>query len=248
MGTASNNRIAIQLQEEQRQVSVRISNIRYWEDPEQSCQILYERMVTKAHIEIATLRTEVKTQEEKSGKKSIHTAFARYNLGSALWLSFKPHETALAVQEFTLIIEFMTQREPTHPMLRATLKIRDMALKYIQNFETEGTLAAWPYWKSPSARWEDTKEMEKLFGELIAMTDRLKERTITASTMKEGLHRYGLFGFCSPTPQLIDQATFLTMACDELSEMKLRHHNPLHTTPPQNTEHQSSPSSEGDDT
>ena len=41
LGTASNNRIGIQLQEEQRQVSVRISNIRYWEDPEQSCQILH---------------------------------------------------------------------------------------------------------------------------------------------------------------------------------------------------------------
>jgi len=27
-------------------------------------------------------------------------------------------------------------------MLRATLKIRDIALKNIQNFETEGTLAA----------------------------------------------------------------------------------------------------------
>ena len=247
-GPARNNRIGIQLQDEQRRVSVRISNIRYWDDPELSCQTLYERMVTKAHIEIATLRTEVKTQEEKSGKKSIHTALARYNLGSALWLSFKPHETALAVQEFNLIIEFMTQREPTHPMLRATLRVRDRALKYIQNFETEGTLAAWPYWKPPSTRCEDTKEMEKIFYELIAMTDRFKERTITASTMKEGLHRYGLFGFCSPTPQFIDQATFLTIACYELSEMKLRHHNPLHTTPPQNTEQQSSPSSEGDDT
>jgi len=247
-GPARNNRIGIQLQEEQRRVSVRISNIRYWEDPELSCLILYERMVTKAHFEIATLRTEVKTQEEKLGKKSIHTAFARYNLGSALWLSFKPHETALAVQEFTLIIEFMTQREPTHPMLKATLKIRDIALKNIQNFENEGTLAAWPYWKSPSARWEDTKEMGNLFYELIAMTDREKELTITASTMKEGLHRYGLFGFCSPTPQLIDQATFITIACDEIAEMKLKCHNPLHTIPPQTTEHQSSPSSEGDDT
>jgi tetratricopeptide (TPR) repeat protein len=213
-GPARNNRIGIQLQEEQRRVSVRISNIRYWEDPELSCLILYERMVTKAHFEIATLRTEVN----------------------------------LAVQEFTLIIEFLTQREPTHPMLRATLKIRDIALKNIQNFETEGTLAAWPYWKSPSARWEDTKEMGKLFYELIAMTDREKELTITASTMKEGLHRYGLFGFCSPTPQLIDQATFITIACDEIAEMKLRCHNPLHTIPPQTTEHQSSPSSEGDDT
>jgi tetratricopeptide (TPR) repeat protein len=247
-GPARNNRIGIQLQEEQRRVSVRISNIRYWDDPELSCQILYERLVIKAHIEIATLRTEVKTQEEKSGKKSIHTARARYNLGSALWLSFKPHETALAVQEFTLIIEIMTQREPTHPLLRATLKARDLALKFIQNFETEGTIAAWPYWKSPSTRSEDTQELEKLFYELIAMTDRGKERTITASTMKDGLHRYGLFGFCSPTPQFIDQATFLTMACYELSERKLKLQNPLHTTPPQNTEHQSSPSSEGDDT
>ena len=138
LGTASNNRIGIQLQEEQRQVSVRISNIRYWDDLEQSSQILYERMVTKAHIEIVLLRAEVKIQEEKSGEKNIHTAFARYNLGSALWLSNKPHETAMGVQEFTSIIAFMIQREPTHPMLRATLKIRDMALKTIQNFETIG--------------------------------------------------------------------------------------------------------------
>jgi len=101
LGMASNNRIGIQLQEEQLRVSIRISNIRYWDDLEQNSQVLYERMVTKAHIEIELLRAEVKTQEEKSGKKNIHTAFARYNLGSALWLSNKPHETAMAVQEFT---------------------------------------------------------------------------------------------------------------------------------------------------
>ena len=69
-GPARNNRIGIQLQEEQRRVSVRISNIRYWDDPELSCQVLYERMVAKAHIEIATLRTEVKTQGENQGKKA----------------------------------------------------------------------------------------------------------------------------------------------------------------------------------
>jgi hypothetical protein len=128
------------------------------------------------------------------------------------------------------------------------LKIRDIALKYIQNFETGSTFAAWPYWKAPSTRSEDTQELGKLFYELIGMTDRGKERTITASTMEDGLHRYGLFGFRSPTSQFIDQATFLTMACYELSERKLKLQNPLHTTPPQNTEHQSSPSSEGDDT
>ena len=128
------------------------------------------------------------------------------------------------------------------------MKIRDMALKTIQNFETISTFSAWPYWKPPTARWEDIKDMTQLFRELISMTDREKELTITASTMKQGLHRHGLYGFCSPTPQLIDQATFIIMACDEIAEMKLRNHKPLHTNHPQTTEHQSSPSSEGDDT
>jgi len=77
LAMARNNRIGIQLQEEQRQVSIRISNIRYWDDPEQNCLVLYERLVAKAHIEIKLLRAEVKTQEKKSGKKNINTALAR---------------------------------------------------------------------------------------------------------------------------------------------------------------------------
>jgi len=58
LGMASKNRIGIQLQEDQRQVSIRISKIRYWDDPEQNCLILYEKMVAKAHIEIELLRAE----------------------------------------------------------------------------------------------------------------------------------------------------------------------------------------------
>jgi len=69
LGMAMNNRIGIQLQEEKRQVSIRISNIRYWDDPEQNNLILYDRMVTKARIEIQLLGAEVKTQVEKSGEK-----------------------------------------------------------------------------------------------------------------------------------------------------------------------------------
>ena len=83
---------------------------------------------------------------------------------------------------------------------------------------------------------------------LLLVQNPMNQATYDSGKAKEGLHRYGLFGFCSPTPQLIDQATFITMACDEIAEMKLRCHNPLHTIPPQTTEHQSSPSSEGDDT
>ena len=36
LGTVSDDRIGIQLQGEQRQVSIRIFNIRYWEDPAQN--------------------------------------------------------------------------------------------------------------------------------------------------------------------------------------------------------------------
>jgi len=52
------------------------------------------------------------------------------------------------------------------------------------------------------------------------MTDREKELTITANTMLQGLHRHGLHHFYSPLPQLINQATFTEMACDEIEKMK----------------------------
>jgi len=86
------------------------------------------------------------------------------------------------------------------------MKIRDMALKTINNFKTPGTLSAWPFWKPPTARWEDILDMTQLFRELLAMTGREKELTITANTMQQGLHRHGLHEFCSPTPRLIDQS------------------------------------------
>jgi len=178
LGTASNNRIGIQLQGEQRQVSIRIFNIRYWDDPEQDCQTLYDKMAAKAQIEIELLRVELMIQIKKAGKKNINTARARYNLGRALWLSNKPQETALAVKEFDAVILFMTQREPNHQILSETIKIRGMALNAITNFETIGTLSAWPYWKPPTARWEDKLDMTQLFRELLAMTNREKELTI----------------------------------------------------------------------
>jgi len=42
LGTANNNRIGIQLQGEQQQVSIQIVNIRYWDDPEQDSLTLYD--------------------------------------------------------------------------------------------------------------------------------------------------------------------------------------------------------------
>jgi len=128
------------------------------------------------------------------------------------------------------------------------MKIRDMALKTIRNFETIGTLSAWPYWKPPTARWEDIIDMTQLFRELLVMTDCEKELTITANTMKQGLHRHGLREFYSPTPQFINQSTFKKMACDEIEKMKLKSLKPQTTNHTQTIEYQSSPSSAGDDT
>ena len=105
--------------------------------------------------------------------------------------------------------------------------------------------------KAPTIRWQDEMEMTKLFSELLAMTDREKEATITANAMIHGLRGHGLHDFCSPIPTLIDQTTFITMACDELETMKIEIHGTTATSPrptTSNTKLQSSPSSAGDDT
>jgi len=93
--------------------------------------------------------------------------------------------------------------------------------------------------------------MTELFGELLAMTGREKEATITANTILHGLHRHGLHDFCSPIPLLIDQTTFTKMACDELEKMKMKTYETKATSPRPTTsitKLQSSPSSAGDDT
>jgi len=107
-----------------------------------------------------------------------------------------------------------------HGLLSQTLNGKKgiVPLEVIASFETQSTLSAWPYWKPPSARWEDKLDMTQLFRELLATTDREKELTITANTMLHGLHQHVLHDFCSPTPQLINQTTFMEMACDELEK------------------------------
>jgi len=59
LGPTINNRIGIQLQGEERQVSIQILNIRYREGPEQNCRTLYDKVVTKAQAEIEFLRVEL---------------------------------------------------------------------------------------------------------------------------------------------------------------------------------------------
>jgi len=97
-----------------------------------------------------------------------------------------------------------------------------MALESAAFSRTPGTLSAWPYWKPPTARWEDKREMMELFRELLAMAGREKEATITASIMQHVLRRHGLHDFISPTPQLVDRTTFTEMACDEIEKMKTK--------------------------
>jgi len=183
-------------------------------------------VVAKAQSEIELLRLELQILIKKSGSKNINTSRVRFNLGRALWLSNKPLETTQAVEEFDAAILFMTQRDSNHQILVDTKTIRDMALEVIAKFETLGTLSAWPYWKSPTARCEDELGMTQLCRELLAMTGRDKELTITPNTMLQGLHRHGLHDFCSPSPQLIDQTTFIEMACEELEKMKKMVHEP----------------------
>ena len=93
--------------------------------------------------------------------------------------------------------------------------------------------------------------MKQLFRELLAMTGREEELAMTSNTMLRGLHRYGLHEFDGQTPPLIDQITFIEMACEELEKTKKMIHKPLIVRPtPINPspKPQSSPSLAGDDT
>jgi len=93
--------------------------------------------------------------------------------------------------------------------------------------------------------------MTELFKELLAMTGREKEATVTANIMQHGLRRHGLHDFCSSTLQLIDQTTFTEIACDEIEKMKTKIYETKATSPrpiASTTKPQSSPSSVGDNT
>jgi len=92
--------------------------------------------------------------------------------------------------------------------------------------------------------------MTELFKELLAMTGREKEATVTANIMQHGLRRHGLHDFCSSTLQLIDQTTFTEIACDEIEKMKTKIYETKATSPrpiASTTKPQSSPSSAGYD-
>ena len=251
LGPARHNRLGIQLQGEKRKVSIRILNIRYLEGPELNRQKMYDKVVAKVQCEIEFLKNKLQLHITNLGNKHIDTALARYSLGKALWLSNKPLETTQAVEKFEAAILFMIQREPSHYSLGPTKKVQDMALESMTQFNTPGTRSAWPYWQLPSARWQDEMDMTKLLRELLAMTDREKEATISANAMIHELRGHGLHDFCTPTPPLIDQTTFIAMACNELETMKTKFHDTTATIPrptTSNTKLQSSPSSAGDDT
>jgi len=251
LGEANNNRIGIQLQGEQRQVSIQIINLRYRDEPAQDSLTLYRRVVALALREIELRRTKLQTLLDEFGSRHIDTAQAQFQLGSALWLSNKPLETHQAVKLFDSAIRFMTQHEPTNQILTATKTIRDEALGALEKFETKDTLSAWPYWRPPTARWEDERDLQVLFRELRAMAGRTSDPTITLSSMSWGLYRYGLHQIDGPIPPLIDQATFIKIACDEIDKMKkatLNPPTPRPTPPTPVTKPQSSPSLAGDDT
>jgi len=152
LGEANNNRIGIQLQGEQRQISIQIINLRYRDEPAQDSLTLYRKVVAQALREIELRRVELQILLDKLGSRHIDTTRAQFQLGSALWLSNKPLETFQAVKLFDSAIRSMTQYEPNNQILTDTKTIRDVALETLGKFETKDTLSAWPYWRPPTAR------------------------------------------------------------------------------------------------
>jgi len=145
----------------------------------------------------------------------------------------------------------MTQYEPYNQILIDAKTIRNEALEALGKFETKNALSAWPYWRPPTARWEDERDMQILFREIRAMSGRVTDPTITSSSMSWGLYRYGLHDFDGQIAPHINQATFIKIACDELDKMKKTTLNQLTPRPTPRTpvtKPQSSPSLAGDDT
>ena len=91
-GPAINNRIGIQLQEGNRQISIQILNLPYQKGPGKSCRTLYFKLVER-QAEIALLNEGLRAQIRTTGNRHVDTAHMRYSLGRALWLYNKPLET-----------------------------------------------------------------------------------------------------------------------------------------------------------
>jgi len=106
-------------------------------------------------------------------------------------------------------------------------------------------LPTWQSFKATSARMAREEARAKY------VTKEKKELTITPNTMLRGLHRCGLHEFDGPASPIIDQITFIAMACEEHEKMKKTIHKPLNVRPTPitpSTKPQSSPSSAADDT
>jgi len=83
LGPTRNNRIGIQLQGEERQVSIRIRNICYRDDPEQNCRTLYDKVLTTAQAETELLRMELHITIKKSRGKAYRNDIGETQRGKS---------------------------------------------------------------------------------------------------------------------------------------------------------------------
>jgi len=201
--------------------------------------------------QIALIKEGSRAHIRTTGHRHVDTIHLRYSLGRALRLSNKPLETTQTLDKFQAANLFLKQRVPTPHSLIAFGKARDSAQEIVTLLEDAGTQSTRPNWRPPTSRQKDMRAMTDLFRELLALDGREREATITANTMQQGLRRYGLNGFTSPTQYPADRTTFTELARDEIDKMKSQLHksediSPLPTS--LTTELQSSPPSGGDDT
>ena len=162
--------------------------------------------------QIALIKEGSRAHIRTTGHRHVDTIHLRYSLGRALRLSNKPLETTQTLDEFQAAILFLKQHGPTPYSLIALGKARDSAQASVTPLEDPGTHSTWPYWRPPTSRREDKRAMT----DLLSMDGREREATITANTKQQGLRRYGLNGFTSPTQYPADRTTFTELACDKI--------------------------------
>ena len=104
-------------------------------------------------------------------------------------------------------------------LLNSSMGLKE-AHEALARFEEPGVLSARPCWWRPSSPEEDEAEMARVFVALVRGTGS-SSRNLSSEAMEQGLRMRGLFNFTASSPDPVDMAAFVAIACNALQKMKV---------------------------
>jgi len=104
-------------------------------------------------------------------------------------------------------------------LLNSSMGLKE-AHEALARFEEPGVLSARPCWWRPSSPEEDEAEMARVFVALVRAIGS-SSRNLSSEAMEQGLRMRGLFNFTASSPDPVDMAAFVAIACNALQKMKV---------------------------